>query len=388
MEIWKMIYRNLLHHKLRTSLTALASTIALFGFCMIHTLIDAWYSGVNESSKERLIVRNAVSLVFPLPSAYEPQIARIPGVVAVGYGNWFGGEYRDNRYQFGQFAISDNYLNLVPELNVPAEQMAAWLKDRQGILIGGDIARKFELKVGDVMQIKGTLYPGLWEFKVSGIFSGRPGTGDERQVFFRWNYLNERNRMEIKRSPDHVGFYSIQLLTGFSPAQVAEAVDSNFRNSYAETKTETESEFVRGFVSMSSAIISALNIVSGVVVAIMLLVVTNTVLLSFRERNREYAILRALGFGNKHFVQVIGGEALLYCALGLSTVGVTLGVVFSIPREKLLGPLMDIIPVFSPSPTTLGMTIGSAIAVAILSSIPPIVIVSRENVAQAMRNYF
>ncbi len=388
MEIFKMTYRNLLFHRVRTILTALAAAIALFGFCMIRTLIDAWYSGVNDSSKDRLIVRNAVSLIFPLPYAYGAQISKLQGISALGFGNWFGAEFRDNRYQFQQFAVSDNYVDLTPELVVPTEAKAAWLNDRKGILIGGDIARKFDLKAGDVMQMKGTIYPGLWEFNVSGVFSGRSGSGDERQAFFHWNYLNERNRLEIKRDPDHVGFYSIIAEPGYDPAKIAESVDSLFRNSYAETKTETESEFVRGFVSMSSAIISAMNVVSVMVLVIMLLVVTNTVLLSFRERKREYAILKALGFGSAQLCQVVLGEALLFCMSGLAILGVALSFIFSLPRETLLGPLMDFVPVFSPSPLTLALTIGASFAVAILSSIAPLLEVSRERVADGMRNYF
>lgn len=388
MELVKIVYRHIFSHRLRTVLTALAAAIALFGFCMIRTVIDAWYSGVEESSKDRLIVRNAVSLLFPLPFAYGPQIGKVEGVGIWGYGNWFGGEYQDNRYQFGQFAVSDNYFDLLPEFSVSEEAKKEWLSQRQGVLIGGDIARKFNLKPGDLMPMKGTIFPGQWVFKVSGIFTGRKGTGDERQIFFHWDYLNERNRAEIKRNPDHVGFFSVQLVPGSQAAQVSQAIDGLFQNSYAETKTETETEFVKGFISMSSAIISAMNVISAMVLVIMLLVVTNTVLLSFRERKRDYAILKALGFGSKELFGVVLGEALLLCSLGVIIVAVALTAVFSLPKEIVLGPLADFFPVFSLSWKTIFLALTAALLVAIVASIPPLVVVRRERVIQGVREFF
>lgn len=385
MELFKIVYRNLRWHPVRSLLTALAAAVALFGFCMTRTLIGAWYSALDETSQERMIVRNAVSLVFYLPISYLNQIARVPGVAEVAYGNYFGGEYGDTRYQFAQFAVSSNFLQITPELTASEEDLERWKKERKGILVGNDVAEKFGLKVGDNFNLKGTLFPGLWEFNVSGIFHGRPGTSDERQCYFHWEYLNERNRAEIRRGPDHVGFFSIQLEKNTEAAEVANAVDSLFRNSYAETKTETETEFVKGFISMSSAIISALNAVSIIVIFIMLLIVSNTMLLSFREKKRYYAILKAVGFQSQQISSVIIGESLLLCCLSLVLLGAALSVVFSLPTKVLLGSLSDFISVFALSWSTVMLSVLAALVVAVISAISPILMVRKQSVAQGVR---
>ena len=200
---------------------------------MIRTFIGAWYAGVEASAKDRLIVRNSVSLVFYLPISYGNVIREVPGITKVGYANWFGGVYKDERYRFQQFAVSDGYMELYPEYEVPPGQLAEWNKERKGILVGADLAKSFDLAVGDAFQLKGTIFPGMWEFKVAGIFTAKDGEKDTRLMYFHWDYLNERNRIEINRQPDHAGFYAVQLAPGVDAGLASEAIDARFKNSYS-----------------------------------------------------------------------------------------------------------------------------------------------------------
>ena len=234
-EFPKIIRRNAFRHPLRSLLTAVGIAVALFAFCMIRTFIGAWYSGVEASAKNRLVTRNSVSLIFYLPLSYQNTISQVAGVAKVGMGNWFGGIYKDERYRFQQFAIDENYLDVYPEFRVDPSDRSAWSLDRSGILVGRDLANNFGLKVGDTFRLKGTIFPGLWDFTVRGIFDGREGTPDTRIMLFHWSYLNERNRAEIGRQPDQAGFYVIQLLPGADPAVVSKEIDTRFANSYAET---------------------------------------------------------------------------------------------------------------------------------------------------------
>ena len=384
-EFPKIIFRNALRHPLRSVLTAVGIAVALFAFCLIRTFIGAWYSGVDASAKNRLVSRNSVSLIFYLPLSYQGTIAQVPGVAKVGMGNWFGGIYKDERYRFQQFAIDENYLDVYPEFKVPAEERASWSSDRSGILVGRDLANNFGLKVGDTFRLKGTIFPGLWDFTVRGIFDGREGTPDTRIMLFHWTYLNERNRAEIGRQPDQAGFFVIQLLPGADPAIVAKEIDSKFSNSYAETHTETETAFVQGFVSMSSTIIQTLNVVSVVVLGIMLLVLTNTVLMSFRERFREYSVLKSIGFETANLSWLILGEALLLCCFGLFLLGLLLTPIMSIPPQKLLGDLMNFFPVFKVSWSNIGICVLLAFGIGVLSSIVPIASLRRMQIVEGLR---
>ncbi|RDS97856.1 ABC transporter permease, partial [Burkholderia contaminans] len=140
MYVLKLIARNALRHRLRTLLTVLGLTIAVLAFGLLHTVVDAWYAGAAAASSGRLVTRNAISLVFPLPVNYENRIRGVEGVTAVVRSNWFGGIYRDPKNFFASFAVSDNYLDLYPEFIIPAQQRADYDRDRRGCLVGRQLA--------------------------------------------------------------------------------------------------------------------------------------------------------------------------------------------------------------------------------------------------------
>lgn len=385
MNFFTIIRRNVLRHPLRAGLTALGVGIALFAFCMIRTLIGAWYSGVEASAKNRLVTRNSVSLVFYLPVAYGNTISQVPGVERVGFGNWFGGKFRDEEFRFQQFAVDQNYIDVYPEFIFAPGEKDSWQRDRKGILVGRSVAESFGIKVGDQLQLTGTIFPGPWDFSVSGIFDASNPDKDTRVMFFHWEYLNERNRAEFQRQPDNVGFFVIQLAAGANPAAVSKAIDERFQNSFAETLTETETAFVQGFVSMSSTIIQALDVVSGVVVVIMLLVLANTMLMSFRERYREYSILKAIGFDTPKLSQLIVGEALFLSGLGLLLLALLLLPIILLPTRTLLGDLINFVPVFKISFRTFLLAVALGIGSAIIASIAPLLALRRMLVTDGLR---
>lgn len=219
----KLITRNALRHKLRTLLTVAGLAIAVLAYGLLHTVVDAWYAGAAAASNARLVTRNAISLVFPLPVSYENRIRGIDGVTIVARSNWFGGIYREPKNFFAQFAVSDNYLDLYPELRLPAQQRADYQRDRKGCLVGRQLANRFGFRVGDVIPIKGTLYPGTWEFVVRGILDGRDDTTITRQLIFHWDYLNETVRKTTPRLADQVGVY----VFGISHPDEAAAISRN-----------------------------------------------------------------------------------------------------------------------------------------------------------------
>lgn len=385
MQLLRLAFRNTLRHPLRSILTSVGVAVALFAFTMIQTLIGAWYAGVENSAKNRLIVRNSVSLVFSLPGFYGASIAKVPGVARVGHGNWFGAIYKDESFRFQQFAIDDQYLDVYPEFTLPPEDRAAWERERRGALVGKALTESYGIKKGDVIQLKGTIYPGLWEFVVMGVFSGREADSDTRLMYFHYDYLNERNKNELQREPDTVGFYVVQLEPGADTAAVSQAIDAQFANSFAETLTETETAFVQGFVSMSSTIISTLRVVAFVVIAIMLLVLANTALMSFRERYREYSILKSLGFEPRALAVLILGEISILVGAGLVLLSIMLVPFFVMRTRDLLGSLANFFPVFVVSGTTLLLVAIFAAAVTVLASTIPIVTMRRLRIVDGLR---
>ncbi len=317
MERFKLIVRNALRHKLRSALTVLGLVVATLSFGLLQTVIHAWYAGAETASNTTLITRNATSLVFPMPLAYESRIRAVEGVTSVAHANWFGGIYQDTRNFFPQVAVSaEAYLDMYPEFVLPEEQRRAFLQDRRGAVVGRKLADEYGFRVGDVIPLRGTLYPGQWEFVVRGIYEGRDKNTVTTQMFFHWDYLNETLLRSAPQRANKVGVYVVQIERAEDAARVAAAIDEVFRNSLAETLTETEKAFQLSFVAMSDAIIVAIRLVSFVVILIIMAVMANTMAMSARERLHEYATLKALGFGPGFLASLICGESLLLALAG------------------------------------------------------------------------
>jgi len=297
MIILKIVLKNALRNKLRTVLTVLGCAAAMLAFCLLRTMVDAWHAGVAASSATRLVTRNAVSMVFPLPVAYLDRIRQIEGVTRVSYGSWFGGIYIDEKNFFPNFAVEPRaYLDLYPEFVVPPAEREAFLRDRRGCVAGRKIAELFGWEVGDIVTLRGTIFPGDWDLVLRGIYRGRDETIDETQFFFHWDLVNETIRKMAPGRADWVGFYLVGVDAPERASRAAVAIDAAFKNSLAETLTETEKSFQQGFVSMTSTLLALIQAVSLLVVVIILAVVANTMVMTTRERTGEYAVFKCLGF--------------------------------------------------------------------------------------------
>src|SRR6267142_1225334 len=179
-----------MRHRLRSALTVIGLAVTLLAYGLLQTVVDAWYADASAASAARLVTRSAISLTISLPLSYESRIRAVGGVTRVARSNWFGGIYQEPKNFFPQFGVSDNYFELYPEFIVPPAQLGAWVRDRKGCMVGRSLAEHYGFKVGDVLPIRGTIYPGTWEFVVRGIFDGADSTRITRQMVFHWDYLN------------------------------------------------------------------------------------------------------------------------------------------------------------------------------------------------------
>jgi putative ABC transport system permease protein len=364
----RLIFKNAWRHKLRTGLTVVGIIVAIVAFGLLRTVIDAWYSGANGTSSARLVTRNAISLTFFLPLNYAEKIRRVPGVASVSWSDWFGGVYQSERNFFPQFAVDANsYLDLYPEFVLAPEQRKAFLLDRKGCIAGRKLAEQYGWKIGDQIPLRGTIFPGTWNFTLRGIYTGAETSTDERLFFLRWDYLNESIKRLAPRRGDFVGVYIIGLRDPDRAAEVSEAIDRTFRNSLAETLTETEKAFQLGFVAMSEQILLAIQAVSFVIILIIMAVMANTMAMTARERVPEYATLKVLGFGDAYIVALIGGES-----LAIALIGGTLGIALTFPIAdgfaRAVGPIF---PAFHISQTTMLTQFAAAVLVGTVAAILP-----------------
>jgi putative ABC transport system permease protein len=381
MHVLKLILRNALRHKIRTGLTVFGLLIAVLAYGLLQTVVDAWYAGADAASKTRLITRSSISLAFTLPVSYEARIRGVDGVSSVARATWFGGIYREPKNFFPQFAISTNYLDLYPEFLLPEAERQAWLRDRKGALIGRQLAKQFGFKVGDIIPLRGTIYPGEWQFVVRGILDGADDTKITNQMLFHWTYLNEWLRQRPGRRVDQVGVYIVGINAPERAAEISRAVDVQFQNSIAETLTETEQAFQLSFVSMSNEIISAIRLVSYVVILIIMAVMANTMAMSARERTSEHATLKALGFGPGFVALLIFGESLAICAVG-GGLGLWLTPYAAAGFKQAAG---GVFPIFAVSHSTFIAQMLCALVVGVTAAIVPAVQASRVRIVEGLR---
>lgn len=323
----KLIFKNVFRAKLRTSLTVVGLIIAILAFGLLRTVVDAWFAGANSASSSRMVTRNAISLVFPMPAYYRDRIKSVPGVKSVAHSQWFGGIYIEPKNFFPQFAVDqDHFFEMYPEFLMPPEQLVAFKRDRQGAVVGRKLAEQYGWKVGDVVPIRGTIFPGNWQFNIRAIFDGRDETTITRQFYFQWEYINEYLKKRYPRRADQIGIFNIEVTDPGRIADIAKDIDAQFKNSLAETLTETEKSFQLGFVAQSEAIVVAIRVVSFVVIFIIMAVVANTMAMTARERLAEYATLKALGFSPGFVAALVFGEALM-----LSCIGAGIGILLTFP---------------------------------------------------------
>ncbi|HEY3875743.1 MAG TPA: FtsX-like permease family protein [Candidatus Kapabacteria bacterium] len=368
MKIAKLIFRNVFRHKLRAALTILGVAIAVMAFGLLRTLVTSWYSGANAAAPDRLVTRNSVSFIFPMPLAYRDQILRVPGVKNVTYESWFGGQYIDKNHFFARIAVDPSTVfTIYSEYLMPPDQLAAFQKERNACVVGAKLAEQYHFKIGDIIAITGDIFPGNWQFVVRGIYHGKDPSVEENTLFFQWDYLNEHLLQTTPSRANNVGWYVVQVNNPSDAAAVSERVDALFANSAAETKTETEKAFQAGFISMSSAIITSLQVISYVIIGIIFLVLANTMIMTARERIREYAVLKTLGFTGQHLVILIFGESLAIALLG----GIV-GILITFPAcAGFAKGMQAFIPRFIIEPSTLILAAVFAVLVGIVSAIFP-----------------
>lgn len=377
MKFVRLVWSNLLRKKLRTTLTIGSFAVALFLFGLLVTIQTAFNQGVEVAGVDRLVVRNKVSLIMPLPHAYKERMLQLPGVKAVTYATWFGGYYQDPKNFFPQFGIDgETWIKMYPEFHVASDQWSAFLADREACIVGRQTAQKFGFKVGDRIPIVASIWGGVWEFNCRGIYEGARSEDDTSQFWLRADYLDERRQW----GKGMVGWYVVRVGDPDHAALVSKAVDDRFANSSWETKTDTERAFAAGFVKQVGNIQLLILIIGSVVFFTLLLVTGNTMALSVRERTGELAVLKTLGFSDATVLWLVLAESQAYALQG-GILGLAAIKLFTLHGD----PTGGMLPLFYLSPGKLLLGLLCASVAGGLAGIIPAVLAMRLNIVEALR---
>ena len=375
-----IIFANLLRKKVRLLLTIGSFAVALFLFAFLGVVRDAFGRGADVAGADRLVIINRTSIINTIPLSYRDQILRVPGVRYVTHNNWFGGTYQDEKNFFPQFVIDpENQRAVFPEFIVPDDQWNAFLKDRQGAVVGARTMERFHWKVGDRIPIKTTIWGGgSWEFNIDGVYHGKQPQDDETQFWLQWDYFEERIPERIK---GQVGWYVLRVNNPDESPRIAKTIDEQFANAPYETRTETESAFAAGWVKQFGNIRFLIVTIGAVVFFTLLLVTGNTMAIAVRERTPELAVLKAIGFSDRSVLVFVLGES-----LAISLIGGLVGLFLAVLAVPVLSQaLSGMLPRLLLSPTLLAFGLGTALTVGIVSGALPGIAAMRMRVVNALR---
>ncbi len=389
MTLTSLSVKNIGHNWLRTILTVVGTAIAILSFVMIRTTLSAWEAGVENAAQDRLSTINRVTFVMPLPKRYfdefNGQRGKIDGVKASTYINWFGAKHPTRETEFfANLAVDkDTYFDVYPEMSVPAADLQRWKENRQGAIVGEALAKQFDWKVGDDVTLVGTIYPGDWKFKIEGIYVATKKSVDRAQFVLRWDYINDTLPDSRK---DHIGWVASTIDSASRGGEISAAIDAKFDDQDIQTRTMSERALNMEFLGGASAILSALDFVSLVILGIMMLILGNTIAMGVRERTREYGVLLALGFRPKHIATFVLGEGI---TIGL--IGGGLGLLISYPIvEQGMGRWLEenmgaYFPYFSIPTGVALVALALAALLAGLASVIPAYSASKLDVIDALR---
>jgi len=384
MKFLTLVWSNLKRKKTRLILTLLSILVAFLLYGFLCAIKQALAGGVELAGADRLIVRHKVSIIQLLPEAYKLRIERIPGVALATHQTWFGGIYQEPKNFFMQNpVVPEEFLSIHPELVLPPEQLKAWLQTRTGAIVGRKTAERFHWKVGDRIPIRSTIWARadgnrVWEFDLVGIYDGRDKGTDTTPFFLRYDYFDEERRPGWGKG--QVGWYTIRVKDPAQAAEVAKAVDKEFENSSAETKTEPEGAFVQGWAKQIGNITYIIATILGAVFFTILLVTGNTIAQSVRERTGEWGVLKAIGFTNVQVLMLILAESCL-----LSVLGGALGLGLAWVMISHGDPTKGLLPMFLFRTSDLVLGLGFALLLGLVTGIFPALQATRLQVANALR---
>jgi putative ABC transport system permease protein len=378
MTLTRFVTKNTFRNLRRSILTVLSIGFSLLLLTLMMAIWRNFYMQKGtEASALRLATRHKVSLAFTMPSYYREKIRAVPGVAAVVPENWFGGIYKDDKSGnfFAQFGTDPSeFFTVFKDWQIPQDQVEAWQHDRAGAVVDDKIAERYHWKVGDKIVIIGTIFPVNLELTIRGIFHAPEST---QSLYYNQEYVEEA----VPYMKGKQGFYEILAKSPEDVPKIQAAVDEMFHSSPQPTKTETERAFQLSFVAMLGNVKAFILSICGAVVFAILLVSANTMAMSIRERTREVAVLKTLGFTRGTILGLFVGEAVV-----LALVGGVIGSLVAFLLGLAAGKAGGFIGALRVAPATMLVAWGVAALMGFVSAVVPSYNASRLGIVEGLRH--
>jgi putative ABC transport system permease protein len=377
--------RNVARNKFRNTLTVFGVAIAILTFVLLQTVLESWSSAAKYAAQDRVATRHKVSFVMTMPLKYSQEMAQVPGVNKSMYASWFGAKDRKHENEFfATLAVqTETLFDVYDEIQVSPAEKQSWLETKKGAIVGDVLAKKLGWKVGDRVTLSGTIYPGDWEFVISGIYTAKRRSIDRSTFFFHYDYMNDAVPQRMK---DQIGWIVARIQDPSQAANISTAIDRHFDDRDIQTLSQSERALNTSFLGMVSTVLKALDLVSAVILVIMLLILGNTIAMGVRERTHEYGVLRAIGFLPKHIAGFVFGEAMV-----IGTLGGLFGIALAYPLvERGVGRFIEenmggFFPYFRIEPSTVVAAIVLSLVLGALAAGLPAYRAAKLNVVDSLR---
>jgi putative ABC transport system permease protein len=363
----------------RSLLTLGSVFIAIFVFGAMRTVVDSLEASVSGTSSQRMITESAVSLFVNLPRKLLQEMKTVEGVKEVADMTWFGGTYVAPENFFARFAVDPAALETVfgSDFEMSAKEWKDFKETRTSCIIGENLKAEYGFDIGARIPLQGSIFPGLYELTVVGIYHPKTTSFDPSQLFFHWDYLNEVSKKN-DGPRDVVSIFAMLLESPAMSTAVSDAIDSRYANSATRTRTVTERAFNAQFLSMWGSLPFFFNFLSAVALVATLMVTLNTMLLNARERVKECGVLKTLGFGNGAVLAIFLIESLALCIVG--------GLLGTLVFQKMHGTVLPkaMLPLFVSTRTTI-FAIVLSVLLGLVSGLAPSIGAARLKIVDALR---
>jgi len=369
-----LILKNLFRNKRRTALTVFSIAVSLFIFAALVSLPTVANQVLaDRATSQRIVTHNKSGLTYSMPHAYRQKIALLPHVTATAAQSWFGGILHDVTDQFPNMAVDPDQADLMwNDYGVSDEAWEQFKKIRTACLVGSDTMKRFNLKVGQQITLKGGPYPFNVTLDIVGVFGGK---APPSFLYFRRDYLEEANNGRA-----YVDSIWVKADSGDNVPQLIASIDEQFANSSAETQSESEAAFFGSFLRGYRMMFNLFEILGVIIVITVGLVAANTSAMSIRERRGEIAVMRSMGFPSGTILSTLLAESLV---IGLMGGLVGCGSAF-VALHLFAGPKMGMLSIRMP-PVVLVETLIAAAVIGLLSAWIPARAASRMNIVEALR---
>lgn len=386
MSLTKLVIRNLLRHPIRSALTALGAMVAIFLLIFLRSIVTSLDDAVDDVASDRVITYSAVSLFQALPANYGNKLKTVDGIELLSRMQWFGGYYKDPANFFAQFAIDqDVFQEMYGECKMDEASWQRWADNRKGCMVGSGLSEKYGWKIGDQVQLVGTIFPRSenrsWDFDVCGIYTTDSSTFDPNSMYFHYDYLEETYKKDQGIDQFDTGLFVMKIRDPDEMSRICTEIDETYKGGPQRTLTQPESAFQAAFISMLGDIPTFLGWIGAAVVFALSLSLINTMLIASAERIGDIGVLKALGFSDATCGSLMIAESLIL-SLGGGALGCALAFATT---ESFRKAFSTNIPRYAVRDESIILAFGVALIIGLASGIVPALRARRLHAAHALR---